>query len=185
MTRRAALQKVVCCGLGSLLVGLPCLEARGAVEPPPQAAPLNRGTPPALGVIDQHATTKASPTPALPPKTANPVSVSPPPEPRIAGRPQTGRGLMIAGGTIAGAGVVMAIVFGALTRGCRDDGPLECRYREQDTMLLPLGITVTTAGIMLLAVGGAYWGRYRRWQRNSSTASVFGVHPRLTSALFY
>lgn len=97
---------------------------------------------------------------------------STPPEPRIAGRPRTGKGMMIAGGATLGVGVVLAAVFGGVTQGCRDDGPLQCRAREQDTVLLPLGLTFAAAGVMLLAVGGAYLGRYRRWQRAASLAVV-------------
>jgi len=93
-----------------------------------------------------------------------------PPEPRIAGRSRTGKGMLIAGGTVLGAGLALTITFGAMTRGCRLDGPLECKYAAQDTLLIPLGVTVMVAGAMVLAVGAGYFVQYRRWQRAVAVA---------------
>lgn len=129
------------------------------------ASPLDRGVVEPVAVIDDAppaVEASSAPFDASRYTTGDATRVAP--EPRIAERPRTGKGLLIAGGTVLGAGIALTIAFGAMTRGCREDGPLACRYRSEDTFLLPLGITVITSGVMLMAIGGGYFGHYRRWQ---------------------
>jgi len=87
-----------------------------------------------------------------------------PDEPLVAGRPATGKGLMIAGGTVAGVGLAMTITFALITRRCSYDGPLQCRLQNQDRFLIPMGAATLLTGAMLLGVGVGYAVRYKRWQ---------------------
>jgi len=88
-----------------------------------------------------------------------------PPEPRIANKPATGKGLMIAGGTVAGVGLGLTIAFSLMTRKCSIDGPLQCRLQNQDNFLIPAGAATLLTGTMLLGVGVGYFLRYKRWER--------------------
>ncbi|MCA9649674.1 MAG: hypothetical protein KC501_07185 [Myxococcales bacterium] len=88
-----------------------------------------------------------------------------PPEPRIANKPAKGKGMMIAGGSAAGAGLAMTITFGLMTRHCSIDGPLQCRLQNQDDFLIPMGVATLLTGTMLLAVGVGYHLRYKKWER--------------------
>jgi hypothetical protein len=88
-----------------------------------------------------------------------------PPEPRIANKPAKGKGLMIAGGTIAGVGLGLTIAFSLMTRKCSFDGPLQCSLQNQDDLLIPMGAATLLAGTMVLGVGVGYFFRYKRWER--------------------
>lgn len=88
-----------------------------------------------------------------------------PPEPRIANKPATGKGLMIAGGTVAGVGLGLTIAFSLMTRKCSIDGPLQCGLQNQDNFLIPMGAATLLTGTMLLGVGVGYYLRYKRWER--------------------
>lgn len=88
-----------------------------------------------------------------------------PPEPRIANKPATGKGLMIAGGTVAGVGLGLTIAFSLMTRNCSIDGPLQCGLKNQDNFLIPMGAATLLTGTMLLGVGVGYYLRYKRWER--------------------
>lgn len=87
-----------------------------------------------------------------------------PPEPRIANKPAKGKGLMIAGGTVAGVGAGLTIAFSLMTRNCSFDGPLQCRLQNQDDFLIPLGAATLLTGTMILAVGIGYHVRYKKWE---------------------
>lgn len=88
-----------------------------------------------------------------------------PPEPRIGNKPAKGKGLMIAGGTVAGVGLGLTIAFSLMTRNCSIDGPLQCRLQNQDDFLIPMGAAALLTGTMLLGVGVGYHLRYKRWER--------------------
>jgi hypothetical protein len=88
-----------------------------------------------------------------------------PPEPRIANKPAKGKGLMIAGGTVAGVGLGLTIAFSLMTRKCSFDGPLQCSLQDQDDFLIPVGAATLLAGTMVLGVGVGYYLRYKRWER--------------------
>jgi hypothetical protein len=88
-----------------------------------------------------------------------------PPEPRIGDKPAKGKGLMIAGGTVAGVGLGLTIAFSLMTRNCSIDGPLQCRLQNQDDFLIPMGAAALLTGTMLLGVGVGYHLRYKRWER--------------------
>ena len=52
-----------------------------------------------------------------------------------------------------------------MTRNCKYDGPLQCKYQEQDQFLIPMGAAVTLLGAMLLGVGAGYYVGYKKWER--------------------
>jgi hypothetical protein len=88
-----------------------------------------------------------------------------PPEPRIGNKPAKGKGLMIAGGTVAGVGLGLTIAFTLMTRNCSFDGPLQCSLQNQDDFLIPAGAATLLTGTMLLGVGVGYHFKYKRWER--------------------
>lgn len=100
-----------------------------------------------------------------PPQPAADPMADRPEEPRIAGKPRKGVGLMIAGGATLGAGLAATITFGMITQHCKYSGPLQCRYQDQDRFLIPLGASVTLLGAILLGVGAGYFGAYKKWER--------------------
>ncbi len=104
-----------------------------------------------------------------PPPEPTPPPVDPmadrPPEPQIGGKPRKGVNLMIAGGAVLGVGLAATITFGLVTRNCSYDGPLQCKYQEQDQFLIPMGAAVTLLGAMLLGVGAGYYVGYKKWER--------------------
>ncbi|MCA9706207.1 MAG: hypothetical protein KDK70_10190, partial [Myxococcales bacterium] len=102
-----------------------------------------------------------------PPPSFVPEEDDGPEEPMIAGKPATGKGLMIAGGVVAGVGLGLTITFSLITRKCSYDGPLQCRLQNQDNFLIPLGAATLLTGSMLLGVGAGYHVRYKRWKRLS------------------
>jgi hypothetical protein len=87
-----------------------------------------------------------------------------PDEPRVAGKPATGRGLLIAGGTTLGVGLV-GLIAGLLVTRCDYDSALKCRYAESRDLVVPLAATAMLTGTILLGVGGGWRVRYRRWER--------------------
>jgi hypothetical protein len=125
--------------------------ADGTTEPPPEEPKPEEPKP--------EAETAPAPAPAPDPYADRPE------EPRVAGKPRTGKGLMIAGGTVLGVGLAATITFGLMTRHCSYDGPLSCKLKDQDQLLIPLGAAATLAGAMLLAVGIGYHVHYKKWER--------------------
>jgi len=126
---------------------------------PDSTAPAEPGTPP------------ADPSPSVTPEpsaASEEVSRHPaerPLEPMIGGKPRTGKGLLIAGGATLAFGIGTGIGFGLMTRGCDLEGPLQCKYQSQDTLLIPMSVFVIGLGVMLLSVGGAYYAHYRKWEQ--------------------
>lgn len=100
-----------------------------------------------------------------PPPTPVEPEIDRPDEPMINGKPRTGKGLMISGGVVLGVGIGTTIAFSLMTRGCKIDGPLQCRLQDQDAFLIPLGASTTLLGAMLLSVGVGYHLHYKRWQQ--------------------
>ena len=100
-----------------------------------------------------------------PPPSFIPEEDDKPEEPRIAGKPATGKGLIIAGSVVAGVGAAMTLTFSLITRKCSYDGPLQCRLENQDRFLIPMGAATLLTGTMLLGVGIGYHVNYKRWER--------------------
>jgi hypothetical protein len=86
-----------------------------------------------------------------------------PPEPKFGDRPATGKGLVIAGAAVAGAGAIF-IVTGLLLTRCDYESNLQCRFGDQRNFLLPSAITVTALGGVLLGAGLGYRARYKKWE---------------------
>jgi len=89
-----------------------------------------------------------------------------PPEPTYGakGKPAKGTGMIIAGGVLLGLGVAGTITSALVTRNCSYDGPLQCKYENQDRFLIPLGAAGALMGAILLAVGLGFRVRYKRWE---------------------
>lgn len=107
-----------------------------------------------------------------PPPSFMPDEDDGPEEPRIAGKSATGKGLMIAGGVVAGVGLGLTITFSLITRNCSIEGPLQCGLQNQDTFLIPMGAATLLAGTMVLGVGVGYHIRYKRWKRLSENKTA-------------
>jgi hypothetical protein len=157
----------------------PADEAAGETEGEPAAT--EEGSEPAEGEAEGEADAtqesvaveappepKAEPKPQPPPaEPVAPADADDLAEPTVGGKPRTGKGLMIAGGATLGAGIGLTIGFVMMTRGCSYDGPLQCKYRDQDQFLIPLASAVVLTGVMLLSVGIGYHVHYRKWKRRS------------------
>lgn len=141
-------------------------DDEGEGEGEDEAEPVDEGDDDEAEPVDEG--DEAEPEPAQPPApeeyVPNPEDERPE-EPRIAGKPRKGKGLMIAGGTVLGAGIVSTIVFGLVSRHCSYDGPLQCRHQNDQEFMIPLGTSVTLLGAMMLAVGVGYHFHYKKWER--------------------
>jgi hypothetical protein len=104
-----------------------------------------------------------TPAPAPTPTPPDPYADRPE-EPRVGGKPRKGKGLMIAGGTVLGVGIGATVAFSLMTLNCSYDGPLQCKLKDQDQLLIPLGAATALLGAMLLAVGVGYHVQYKRWE---------------------
>lgn len=129
-------------------------EGEGAEEQSTEAAPEEaEPTPPA-------------PSEAVPaPETPADTGPQRPEEPTIGGRPAKGTGLMIAGGSLMLLGTAGLVTVGLITQNCSFDGPLKCKYQNQGAFLIPMMAAPTLLGAILLAVGGGYRVRYKKWER--------------------
>jgi hypothetical protein len=94
-----------------------------------------------------------------------------PPEPTYGakGRPAKGTGMIIAGGALLGLGIAGTITTALVTLNCSYDGPLKCKYQNQDRFLIPLTAAGALMGAILLAVGVGFRVRYKRWESWSPT----------------
>ncbi|HWB79256.1 MAG TPA: hypothetical protein VG755_30050 [Nannocystaceae bacterium] len=135
-------------------------------ETPPGETPPDGETPPEETPPEE---TPAEETPEKPVEPPPPTPPDPmadrPEEPRIAGKPRKGVGMMIAGGATLGAGLAATITFGMITQHCKYSGPLQCKYQDQDKFLIPMGAAATLLGAILLGVGAGYYGAYKKWER--------------------
>jgi hypothetical protein len=128
-------------------------------ETPPEETPPEE-TPPEETPEETPPEKPVEPPPPTPP---DPMADRPE-EPRIAGKPRKGVGMMIAGGATLGAGLAATITFGLVTQHCKYSGPLQCKYKDQDKFLTPMGAAVTLLGAILLGVGAGYYGAYKKWE---------------------
>ncbi len=137
-------------------------------ETPPEETPPE---PPAPEVV----------APPAPP----PVPVGPerPPEPTVAnGKYKAkGTGLMIAGGSLLGLGIIGLVTSVVLTR-CDDlDNSFACKNKQNSTFAVPATGAAVLLGAVLLAVGVGYRVRYKKWQnwKPSTTPPNTAVYPTL------
>lgn len=123
--------------------------AEGVEEPPAEPEPAE----------------EAAPEPEPPAALPEPEGPKKPDEPTVAGKPATGKGLLIAGGTILGVGVGVTIASVLLTR-CPDlSNTVGCKYNEQRDFLIPVSASVLTTGVLVLAVGIGFKIRHNRWKK--------------------
>ncbi len=149
-------------------------QATQALEGGPEEAPAEGSTEESAEEISvedmgepvpEEPAAEPEPTPAAPAVPAYDPDNEPPPEPRIAGKPRTGKGLMIAGGTTLGVGILASFGAAALTTWCSYSGPLHCKHNDQKNLLIPGGVTIALTGAVILGVGVAYHLGYKRWER--------------------
>ncbi|MEZ4448632.1 MAG: hypothetical protein R3B09_04065 [Nannocystaceae bacterium] len=110
-------------------------------------------------------TEEAAPEPEPEPPPPVPEGPQKPDEPVIAGKPATGKGLLIAGGTIFGVGVAVTITSVLLTNCPELSNSVGCKYHDQRNFLIPISASALTTGALLLAVGAGFKVRHNRWKR--------------------
>lgn len=104
------------------------------------------------------------PEPEPAPTPAEPEGPKKPDEPVIAGKPATGKGLLIAGGTILGVGVGVTITSILVTHCPELANTVGCKYHDQRNFLIPISASALTTGALLLAVGIGFKVRHNRWK---------------------
>lgn len=118
--------------------------------------------------------------PAPPPA---PVGPERPPEPTVAnGKYKAkGTGLMIAGGSLLGLGVIGLVTSYFLTR-CDDiDNSFACKNKQNSTFAVPATGAAALLGAVLLAVGVGYRVRYKKWEnwKPSANPQKTALYPTL------
>jgi hypothetical protein len=160
----------------------PAPPAEGTTPPADGTTPAEGETPPAEG---------ETPVDAVPVEEAKPAEEPPPAEITVPEGPERpaeptlgngkfkakGTGLMIAGGTLLGLGVIGVVTSAVLTR-CTDlDNSFACKNRQHNTFAVPATATVALLGAVLLFVGLAYRSRYKRWERWTPGAAKTAFTP--------
>jgi hypothetical protein len=186
----------------------PAAPAPAAAPAAPPAQPANPGEPPPADVPATDAPPTEVPSDAPPdevpveepkpeeaaaaeekpdetPETIVPEGPERPPEPTLGNGKfkAKGTGLMIAGGTLLGAGIVGVITSFFLTR-C-PEGEIEnsfaCKNRQHNTFAVPAFGAAALLGAVLLIVGGTYRARYKRWENWDPTRAKTAFRPTVTA----
>lgn len=173
-----------------------------APAPADPNAPADAGTPPtdgdtagpdAVPVTEVPVEENTEQPPAEPPPDETPTMTAPegperPPEPTVGnGRFKArGTGLMIAGGTLLGLGLVGMVTSIFLTRCTELDNSFACRNQQHNTFAVPATGAAALLGAVLLAVGVGYRVRYKRWENwdpnKAKTAFFPSVSPHSVGA---
>ncbi|MBZ5715495.1 hypothetical protein [Nannocystis pusilla] len=146
-------------------------------DAPPDEVPVEEPKPEEAAAAEE--------TPPETPETIVPEGPERPPEPTLGNGKfkAKGTGLMIAGGTLLGAGIVGVITSFFLTR-C-PDGELEnsfaCKNRQHNTFAVPAFGAAALLGAVLLIVGGTYRARYKRWENWDPTRARTAFRPTVTA----
>ena len=116
--------------------------------------------------------------PAADEEPIEPEGPTRPPEPRVADKPYTGKGLIITGATVTGVGAAF-IVTSLLITKCDYNSSLNCKYGAQRELLVPTAAVTTALGVTLLTVGLIKRANYKRWERwtpgqEATLAPTFG-----------
>jgi hypothetical protein len=103
-------------------------------------------------------------TPPAPPP--EPVGPERPPEPTVAnGKYKAkGTGLMIAGGTLFGLGVIGVVTSYFLTKCDEPANSFACKNKQNNTFSVPATAAAALLGAVLLSVGIGYRVRYKKWE---------------------
>lgn len=100
---------------------------------------------------------------AAPPEEAAAEGPPRPPEPKFGKHSATGRGMMLAGTVLTGVGAGL-IAFSWIATECNYDSAFECKFADQRTFFVPTSVALTGLGLVLLATGLGYRGKYKRWE---------------------
>ncbi len=135
----------------------------------PGEAPLEAAPP-----VEEEPPPPEAAAPPPPPVPEGPVR---PPEPTVAnGKYKAkGTGLMIAGGTLLGLGIVGVVASYFGTRCEEPANSFSCKNKQHNTFAVPATGAAALLGAVLLMVGVGYRVRYKKWERwtpgpNSKTA---------------
>lgn len=154
-----------------------------AEETPTDATTPEGETPPTEGEapVDAVPVAEEPQQPEEPPAPEITVPEGPerPPEPTLGNGKfkAKGTGLMIAGGTLLGLGVIGVVTSAVLTRCTELDNSFACKNRQHNTFAVPATATVALLGAVLLFVGIAYRSRYKRWERWTPGAAKTAFQP--------
>ena len=102
------------------------------------------------------------PAPEIAPEP--PVDSDRPKEPTVAGKPAKGKGMLIAGGVLFGAGVAGTVASILLTRCPEPANTVGCKYEPHRSFAVPVAGAGTLVGVLLLGVGLGYHVRYKKWK---------------------
>ncbi len=121
------------------------------------------GTDPAEGEQPAEAATPAEPTLEGPEEEEMA-------EPKLAGRPAKGIGMMTTGGILLGLGAGGIGASVALTNCPEPAKTIGCKNQHNRRLLVPIAASVALVGTLLLVVGGIHAARYKKWQRKKKVA---------------
>jgi hypothetical protein len=159
----------------------PPTDASGTPPADGTTPPVEGETPPAEGetpvdAVPVEEVKEPEPPPA---ETLVPEGPERPAEPTLGNGKfkAKGTGLMIAGGTLLGLGVIGVVTSAVLTRCTELDNSFACKNRQHNTFAVPATATVALLGAVLLAVGLAYRARYKRWERWTPGAAKTAFQP--------
>ncbi|MDC0671325.1 hypothetical protein [Nannocystis radixulma] len=185
----------------------PAAPAPAAAPAAPPAQPANPGEPPPADAAPTEVPTEVPTSDAPPdevpveepkpeeataeekpdetPETIVPEGPERPPEPTLGNGKfkAKGTGLMIAGGTLLGAGIVGVITSFFLTR-CPEgevENSFACKNRQHNTFAVPAFGAAALLGAVLLIVGGTYRARYKRWENWDPTRAKTAFRPTVTA----
>jgi hypothetical protein len=85
--------------------------------------------------------------------------------------PMNGKGMLITGGVVTGLGAAF-ILTSVLITSCNFDSALSCKFGEQRDFLVPVAVTATGVGLLLLGVGVGNHIKYKRWERWAPETAV-------------
>lgn len=116
------------------------------------------------------------------PETVVPEGPERPPEPTLGNGKfkAKGTGLMIAGGTLLGLGLVGMVTSIFLTRCTELDNSFACRNQHNNTFAVPATGAAALLGAVLLAVGVTYRVRYKRWESWDPNRARTAFYPTFT-----
>jgi hypothetical protein len=110
---------------------------------------------------------EAPPAEVAPPPPPIPEGPERPPEPTVANGKfkAKGNGLMIAGGTLLGLGLVGVVTSYFLTQCDEPSNSFSCKNKQHNTFAVPATGAAALLGAVLLMVGVGYKVRYKKWER--------------------
>jgi len=157
--------------------GVESPEGENMEGTPTEPAPEGEGAVPADGSAEGEAGDPAGEAPAEG-EVPTEASVSDLPEeemlePKLAGRPAKGLGMMITGGVLVGLGAAGIGASFALTNCPEPSNSIGCKNQHNRRLLVPIAGSVALVGTLLLVVGGIHAARYKKWQaKNKNKVAI-------------